>query len=80
MPVGLLTIDRPERFNALDVATAQSFRKAGLQLARAEDVRCVVIRGTAGVFCSGADLKYIRERGDARDFGYLHPEGVGPER
>jgi 2-(1,2-epoxy-1,2-dihydrophenyl)acetyl-CoA isomerase len=78
--VGLLTIDRPERFNALDVATAQSFRKAGLQLARAEDVRCVVIRGTAGVFCSGADLKYIRERGDARDFGYLHPEGVGPER
>lgn len=76
--VGVITIDRPERFNAMDVATAQEFRKAGLQFARAEDVRCVVIRGTNGVFCSGADLKYIRDRGDTDDFGYLHPAGVGP--
>lgn len=78
--VGIITIDRPGRFNSMDVATAQDFRKAGLQFARAEDVRCVVIRGVNGVFCSGADLKYIRERGDAEDFGYLHPEGVAPEQ
>jgi len=58
----------------------QEFRKAGLQFARAEDVRCVVLRGAGGVFCSGADLKYIRDRGDRGDFGYLHPEGVGPEQ
>jgi 2-(1,2-epoxy-1,2-dihydrophenyl)acetyl-CoA isomerase len=38
----------------------------------------VVVRGEGGVFCSGADLKYIRDRGDARDFGYLQPDGVGP--
>lgn len=76
--VGLITIDRRERFNAMDVETAQEFRKAGLQLARSEDIRCVVIRGSGGVFCSGADLKYIRERGDTTDFGYLQPEGVGP--
>jgi len=78
--VGIITIDRRERFNAMDVATAQEFRKAGLQFARAEDVRCVVLRGAGGVFCSGADLKYIRDRGDRGDFGYLHPEGVGPEQ
>ena len=77
--VGIITIDRRERFNAMDVTTAQEFRKAGLQFARAEDVRCVVLRGAGGVFCSGADLKYIRDRGDRGDFGYLHPEGVGPE-
>jgi 2-(1,2-epoxy-1,2-dihydrophenyl)acetyl-CoA isomerase len=76
--VGIITIDRRERFNAMDVETAQDFRKAGLQFARADDVRCVVIRGSGGVFCSGADLKYIRERGDSTDFGYLQPEGVGP--
>ena len=76
--VGIITIDRRERFNAMDVETAQEFRKAGLQFARAEDVRCVVIRGAGGVFCSGADLKYIRERGDVTDFGYLQPQGVGP--
>jgi 2-(1,2-epoxy-1,2-dihydrophenyl)acetyl-CoA isomerase len=76
--VGFITIDRRERFNSLDVETAQQFRKAGLQLARDEQVRCVVIRGAGGVFSSGADLKYIREKGDTTDFGYLHPEGVGP--
>ena len=78
--VGIITIDRRERFNAMDVSTAQEFRKAGLQFARAEDVRCVVLRGAGGVFCSGADLKYIRDRGDRGDFGYLHPEGVGPDQ
>jgi 2-(1,2-epoxy-1,2-dihydrophenyl)acetyl-CoA isomerase len=76
--VGVITIARRERFNSLDVDTAQDLRKAGLQLARAEDVRCVVLRGEGGIFCSGADLKYIRDRGDTRDFGYLHPEGAGP--
>lgn len=78
--VGLITIDRRDRFNSMDVATAQAFRKAGLQFARAEDIRCVVIRGEGGVFCSGADLKYIRDKGDRSDFGYLHPEGVAPEQ
>ena len=76
--VGVITIDRLDRFNSLDVATAQDFRKAGLQYARDDEIRCVIIRGTGGVFCSGADLKYIRARGDERDFGYLQPEGVGP--
>ncbi len=76
--VGIITIDRRDRFNSLDVGTAQEFRKAGLQFARADDVRCVVIRGAGGIFCSGADLKYIRERGDRTDFGYLQPESVAP--
>jgi len=78
--VGIITIDRRDRFNSMDVDTAQEFRKAGLQFARDEQVRCVVIRGAGGVFCSGADLKYIRDKGDETDFGYLHPEGVGPEQ
>jgi len=78
--VGTITIDRRERFNSMDVTTAQEFRKAGLQLAREPGVRCVVIRGAGGIFSSGADLKYIRDRGDAGDFGYLQPEGVGPEQ
>ncbi len=77
--VGTLLIDRRERFNSLDVETAQDFRKAGLQLSRDASVRCVVVRGAGGVFCSGADLKYVRQQGEAGDFGYLHPAGVGPE-
>lgn len=58
--VGTITIDRRERFNSLDVATARDLRKAALQMARDSAVRAVVLRGSGGVFCSGADLKEIR--------------------
>lgn len=75
--VGVLTIDRPQRFNSLDVKTARDLRKAGLLLARDEKVRCLVVRGTNGIFCSGADLKYIRAGGEAEDLGYLTPEARG---
>lgn len=78
--VATITIDRPDRFNSLDVETARDFRKAGLSCARDEEVRCVVLRGTGGIFCSGADLKYVRARGEQRDFDYLQPEGVAPEK
>jgi 2-(1,2-epoxy-1,2-dihydrophenyl)acetyl-CoA isomerase len=77
--VGVIVIDRPERFNALDVETARDLRKAGLRLARDPAVRCAVIRGSRSVFCSGADLKYVRGGGEARDLGYLRPEGAESE-
>lgn len=77
--VGILTIARRERLNSLDVETAQDFRRAGLQLARDRDVRAVLIRGEGGVFCSGADLKYIRDGGDRDDLGYLQPDTRKPD-
>jgi 2-(1,2-epoxy-1,2-dihydrophenyl)acetyl-CoA isomerase len=71
--IGYLTIDRRERFNSLDVETARDLRHAGLTLARGDEVRVVVLEGTNGVFCSGADLKYIRAGGLPADLGYLSP-------
>ncbi len=54
--VGLLLMDRPERFNALDVRMAQDLRAAGLKLARDPAVRAVIFRGTGGkCFCAGAE-------------------------
>ena len=72
--VGSITIDRPERFNSLDVRTAQDLRRAGLAMARDSDVRVVVLSGVDGVFCSGADLKYIRGGGEPADLAYLTPD------
>ena len=69
--VGVITINRPERFNSLDVTTAQDFRRSGLQFARDPQVRAVVVRGLPEMFCSGADLKFIRDGGDAEDLAYL---------
>jgi len=71
--VGVITIDRKERFNSLDVDTARDLRKAGILFARDEKIRAVILRGSHGVFCSGADLKYIRAGGDEKDLGYLLP-------
>jgi 2-(1,2-epoxy-1,2-dihydrophenyl)acetyl-CoA isomerase len=71
--VGYIRIDRPERFNSLDVRTAQDLRRASLSMARHAEVRVVVLSGVAGMFCSGADLKYIRGGGQAEDLGYLSP-------
>jgi len=72
--VGLLTLDRPARLNSLDVRTARELRKAGLQLCRDEAVRCLVVRGVGGAFCSGADLKWIRAGGEREELVYLSPE------
>src|SRR5512132_4052881 len=72
--IGYITIDRRERFNSLDVRTAQDLRRAGLALARDAAVRVVVLAGVNGVFCSGADLKYIRGGGEADDLAYLTPD------
>jgi 2-(1,2-epoxy-1,2-dihydrophenyl)acetyl-CoA isomerase len=73
--VGMITMARPERFNALDVQMAKDLRKAALQYARDEGVRCVILAGEERVFCSGADLKYIQQKGNEKDFSYLQPEG-----
>lgn len=71
--VGILTLDRPARFNSLDPTTARDLRSAGLKLARDPAARAVIFRGTNGIFCSGADLKYIRAGGDRDEVGYLSP-------
>ncbi|MHB1552218.1 MAG: enoyl-CoA hydratase/isomerase family protein, partial [Vulcanimicrobiaceae bacterium] len=68
--VGVITIDRRERFNSLDVETARDLRKASLEFARDDTVRAIVLRGANGVFCSGADLKYIYAGAEAADLSY----------
>lgn len=72
--VAVISIARRERFNSLDVDTARDLRKAGLLCARDAGVRAVILRGDDGVFCSGADLKYIRSGGDREGLTYLTPD------
>ncbi len=76
--VAIITIDRPARFNSLDVTTAQDLRRAALRCARDEEVRAVILHGANGVFCSGADLKYIAGGGDDTDRAYLRASTPQP--
>jgi len=72
--IGTITIDRVARFNSLDGTTARDLRRAALQYARDDSISVVVLTGAGGVFCSGADLKYIVAGGEEADLGYLSPD------
>lgn len=55
--VATVTLSRPEAMNALDVATKEALLAALREVARDDDVRCVVLTGTGRAFCVGQDLK-----------------------
>ncbi|MCW2613169.1 MAG: crotonase/enoyl-CoA hydratase family protein [Frankiales bacterium] len=61
--VMVLTINRPERRNALDLATAEALASALDELDGREDVRVGVLTGAGGSFCAGMDLKAFAESG-----------------
>jgi len=55
----VLTIDRPDRRNAIDAATAAALRQ-GLEAFEADKAaRVLVLTGSGEAFCAGADLKAI---------------------
>jgi enoyl-CoA hydratase len=60
--VVVVTLDRPERRNALDHATLQSLRDA-ITHAVDERARVLVLTGAGGHFCAGADLTGIEDEG-----------------
>jgi enoyl-CoA hydratase/carnithine racemase len=59
--VALLTLDRPEALNALDLDSLVRLREQLLQFQDDPELRCLVITGAGGrAFCTGADLKATR--------------------
>ncbi len=68
-PAAILTIDRPERRNAVDAATATALRQGLEEFEADADARVLVLTGAGGeAFCAGADLKAI-------DLDIDHPAG-----
>jgi enoyl-CoA hydratase/carnithine racemase len=54
--VALVTLARPEKHNALDLAMFEAIIAAAAQLADNRGVRAVVLQGEGPSFCSGIDL------------------------
>jgi enoyl-CoA hydratase/carnithine racemase len=57
--VVILTIDRPQRRNALGTELVQSLRTALHALDADPDVHAIVLTGSAPGFCAGSDLKEL---------------------
>lgn len=56
-----ITLNRPERHNALDRETIFALRDAVIESGKEHETRVVVITGAGRAFCSGADLRAGRE-------------------
>ena len=61
----VLTMNRPERYNALSGAMLIRMFDAYEEASADPDIRCIVVTGAGGNFCSGADLKAMA--GDSED-------------
>jgi 2-(1,2-epoxy-1,2-dihydrophenyl)acetyl-CoA isomerase len=62
--VAILTMNRPERRNALSDPMFQGMALALREAEVAPDVRCVVLTGAGGAFCSGGDVKGMAAAGE----------------
>ena len=65
--VGILTLNRPEKRNALNASFVEEL---GLKLKSLEDdnqIKVVILRANGAVFSAGADLKYLQ---DLQEYSY----------
>ena len=64
-PVGIITLNRPERLNAMNGKMTEELIAVLQEADRDEQVRVVVLHGEGRAFCAGFDLKESSERARA---------------
>jgi 2-(1,2-epoxy-1,2-dihydrophenyl)acetyl-CoA isomerase len=60
--VAKITLNRPERLNAMNEAMLKELNQALRQASEDQNVRCVVLTGAGRGFCVGADVQELKER------------------
>jgi enoyl-CoA hydratase/carnithine racemase len=66
--IATLTLNRPEKRNAMNTAVLDGLRRHFDELEEHRDVRAVVVRGAGKAFCSGMDLgEMSRKQREAAD-------------
>ena len=60
--VAKVTLNRPDKMNALNTQLMEELAEAVAQASRDDDVRAVVVTGAGRGFCSGADFRYDQVR------------------
>jgi 2-(1,2-epoxy-1,2-dihydrophenyl)acetyl-CoA isomerase len=79
--VGTITLNRPERLNALGAQTTLEICEACEKAIRDPDIRVVVITGAGEAFCSGGDHQDIFKPGfEKTALEWRHRIRTGPNR
>ncbi|MCP3811138.1 enoyl-CoA hydratase/isomerase family protein [Mycobacteriaceae bacterium Msp059] len=58
--IGRITLNRPDRMNAITVELASTLEAAIMQLGERRDINVIVIRGAGGNFCAGGDFDEVQ--------------------
>src|SRR6266581_747217 len=75
----IVTLNRPDVRNAIDLATAQALNEAFVAFDRDQPANVAVLTGAGENFCAGADLKAIAA-GEDRDISEGRVAPMGPTR
>ena len=57
--IGIITLNRPEKRNALHPDLVRQMKKKLIELKNDDDVKLLTITGAGEAFCAGADLQYM---------------------
>lgn len=61
--VATVTLNRPEKLNAMDLSVFEGLIGLGEEIAERDDVRAVVLQGAGRSFCTGIDLQSLMAEG-----------------
>jgi enoyl-CoA hydratase/carnithine racemase len=78
--VATVSLARPEKHNALDLAMFEGIIAASEQVASEPGVRAVVLHGEGPSFCSGLDLASLMASGNGLDGSLQELQGPVPNR
>ncbi len=78
--VAVVTIDRPDRRNAVDPDSAERLRAAFREFDADPSLAVAILTGAGGAFCAGFDLKALSEEGQSGDLEGGEQGPMGPTR
>jgi enoyl-CoA hydratase len=62
--VGILTLNIPDKLNALSVAVGEEFQEKVTEISKMKELRALVLTGAGSAFSAGGDLQFLQDRGN----------------
>ncbi len=59
--IGYITLNRPDKRNALNFEVVSELKKAFTTAADDENAKVIVLKANGKAFCAGADLAYLQQ-------------------